>query len=275
MPEPPKQITIYADGGAEPNPGPGGYGVILIFGTHRRELFGGFRRTTNNRMEITAVIKALQALKQPCKVNLHSDSKYVVEAMSKGWGLNWQRKGWRHTQSKPVPNADLWQTLLALCQTHDVHFEWVKGHAGHPENERCDALSMQFLQMTDLAIDEGYESPSCPSAPPLLLPISPPPSPSQPHPPSPRAKVTAAGDPCRKCQTPVIQRTPRRRAHRPGHDFYYEYFLYCPACLTFYMPEDAKRLFTLTPTSEPPARPASQIPSSSSDPTSLDSCQGT
>jgi ribonuclease HI len=164
-----KDVTIYADGGAEPNPGPGGYGVILIYGNNRRELVGGFRKTTNNRMEITAAIKGLQALKQSCKVKLYSDSKYVVESMANGWVLAWERNNW-HRRKTPVPNADLWALLLTLCQTHEVHFEWIKGHAGHPENERCDALSMQFLQMKDLAIDEGYEHPPSPPAPSTLLP---------------------------------------------------------------------------------------------------------
>jgi ribonuclease HI len=164
-----KEVTIYTDGGAEPNPGPGGYGVILVYGSTRKELVGGFRRTTNNRMEITAAIKGLQALKQPCKVTLFSDSKYVVDSMAKGWALAWQRKGWRRHRKAPVLNADLWKTLLSLCQTHEVQFEWIKGHAGHPENERCDVLSMQFLQMKELAIDEGFESAQSATEPPSLI----------------------------------------------------------------------------------------------------------
>ena len=143
------QVKIYTDGAARGNPdGPGGYGTVLEYvdskGTlHTRELSQGYRKTTNNRMELTAVIRALTALREPCLVTLTTDSKYVCDAVTKGWVYGWQRKGWRKADGKPALNVDLWQQLLPLLQTHTVTFNWVKGHAGHPYNERCDALAVQ------------------------------------------------------------------------------------------------------------------------------------
>ena len=125
-----KSVTIYTDGACTGNPGPGGYCAILEYGEHRRELSGGFRRTTNNRMELMAVIKALEALKEPCQVTVVSDSEYVVNGVTKGWAKGWRAKGWRR-QGKTVPNWDLWSRLLELCEFHRVKFEWVRGHAGH------------------------------------------------------------------------------------------------------------------------------------------------
>lgn len=151
------EVTIYTDGGAEPNPGPGGYGVVLIYGPHRKELHGGFARTTNNRMEILAAIKGLEALKTPCKVRLHSDSQYLVNAMTQGWASRWQANGWKRNRHDKAVNPDLWERLLTLCETHEVQFVWVKGHAGHRENERCDVLAGQALQKGNLPPDEGYE----------------------------------------------------------------------------------------------------------------------
>jgi len=147
-----KEVTIYTDGAALGNPGPGGYGVVLMHGTHRKELSGGFRLTTNNRMELMGVIVALQSLKTKCKVTIYSDSKYVVESYTEGWAHRWRAKGW-----KKAKNPDLWKKLLELCEQHDVKFEWVRGHAGNRENERCDFLSVQAAQQKDLPIDTAYE----------------------------------------------------------------------------------------------------------------------
>ena len=152
-----KDVTIYTDGGCEPNPGPGGYGVVLISGSARKELSGGFCLTTNNRMEIFAAIAGLEALKFPCKVTLYSDSRYLVDAITKGWALKWKANGWRRNKKEKALNIDLWKRLLPLCEQHQVRFEWVKGHAGHDLNERCDELAMMALKKSNLPVDEGYE----------------------------------------------------------------------------------------------------------------------
>ena len=135
-----KSVTIYTDGACSGNPGPGGWGAILVHGPHRKELNGGAAETTNNRMELEAAISALQALKQPCKVDLYTDSVYVRDGITK-WINNWRRNGWRTSQKKPVKNADLWQALEDARDRHEVRWHWVKGHAGHPENERADELA--------------------------------------------------------------------------------------------------------------------------------------
>ena len=152
-----KQVTIYTDGACDPNPGPGGYGVVLIFGKTRKELSGGFRRTTNNRMEIYAAIQGLDVLKKPCQVTLYSDSAYLVKSMVLGWAKRWEKAGWRRNKREKALNVDLWEKLLALCDQHQVVFVWVKAHAGTPENERCDQLSYQALRQVNLPADEGYE----------------------------------------------------------------------------------------------------------------------
>ena len=137
-----KKVEIFSDGACSGNPGPGGYGVILRFGEHIKELSGGEHETTNNRMELTGVIKGLDALKEPCEVTLTTDSKYVVDSITKGWVYGWKSKGWKKSDGKPALNVDLWEQLLPLLQKHKVNFVWVKGHAGHPENERCDKLAV-------------------------------------------------------------------------------------------------------------------------------------
>ncbi|MCD7741896.1 MAG: ribonuclease HI [Ruminococcus sp.] len=137
------EVEIFTDGACSGNPGPGGWGAVLRCGGREKELSGGETRTTNNRMELTAVITALEALKYPCKVTLTSDSKYVIDAVTKGWAKKWQANGWIKSDKKPALNPDLWEKLLSLLEIHDVTFVWVKGHAGHPENERCDELAVQ------------------------------------------------------------------------------------------------------------------------------------
>ena len=149
-------IAIHTDGACLGNPGPGGYGVVLSYGDARRELSGGYRLTTNNRMELMAVIKALEALHRPCRVLLHSDSRYVVDAIEKGWAKKWQANGWRRNKREPALNPDLWQTLLELCARHQVQFRWVRGHAGNAENERCDRLAVAAARQPDLPEDTGY-----------------------------------------------------------------------------------------------------------------------
>ena len=137
-----KTVSIYTDGACSGNPGPGGWGAILCWNGLERELSGGEAHTTNNRMELTAVIRALQALKEPCIVELYSDSKYVVDALEKGWALGWQKRGWVKADKKPALNPDLWEQLLQLLQRHQVSYHWVKGHAENPYNNRCDALAV-------------------------------------------------------------------------------------------------------------------------------------
>jgi len=153
-----KQVTIYTDGACKNNPGPGGYGVVLQYGEHRKELSAGYRLTTNNRMEILAAIIGLESLKEPCEVRLLSDSQYLVNAIEKGWARRWRASGWMRNNREKAVNPDLWERLLAQCETHKVRFEWVRGHAGHPENERCDELATSAAVSPNLATDETYES---------------------------------------------------------------------------------------------------------------------
>lgn len=135
-------VTIYTDGACSGNPGPGGYGAILMYGTHKKELSGGDAETTNNRMELMGVITALKALKRPCTVQLYTDSQYVVNAVEKGWAKKWQANGWMRNKKEPAMNPDLWQELLDLLSIHQVVFHWVKGHAENPFNNRCDELAV-------------------------------------------------------------------------------------------------------------------------------------
>ena len=135
-------VELYTDGACSGNPGPGGWGAILRCNGKEKELSGGERETTNNRMELTAVIKGLEALKRPCSVTLTSDSKYIIDAVEKGWAQGWKRNGWIKSDKKPALNVDLWEKLLALLDKHDVKMVWIRGHQGHAENERCDALAV-------------------------------------------------------------------------------------------------------------------------------------
>ena len=141
-----KYVEIFTDGACSGNPGPGGWGVILRFGAVEKELSGGERDTTNNRMELTAAIMGLSALKEPCKVRLVTDSKYVADGITKGWAESWQKNGWRKADKKPALNPDLWEKLLELIRLHEVTIDWVKGHAGHAENERYDKLAVDFYK---------------------------------------------------------------------------------------------------------------------------------
>ena len=139
-----KHVDIYTDGACRGNPGRGGWGAILVYGGVEKELSGGEKETTNNRMELTAVISALSALREPCEVTLTSDSKYVIDAITQGWAVSWRKNGWRKADKSPALNVDLWEKLLALLEQHTVSFVWVRGHNGHPYNERCDVLATTF-----------------------------------------------------------------------------------------------------------------------------------
>ena len=137
-----KTVTLYTDGACSGNPGPGGWGAILIYGETEKELSGGEKSTTNNRMELTAVIEGLSALKEPCIVELYSDSKYVIDGLSKGWAASWQKNGWKKADKKPALNPDLWEKLLELARRHVLRYHWVKGHADNPKNNRCDQMAV-------------------------------------------------------------------------------------------------------------------------------------
>ena len=219
----PPQVQIYTDGGCEPNPGPGGYGAVLLHPKKRAEVSGGFRKTTNNRMEIFAAIAGLEMLKQPCKVTLYSDSEYLVNSVAKGWVQSWKRKQWWHSKTERVPNCDLWERLLALSEKHQLEFLWVRGHAGNLENERCDQLAMEALRQPNLPIDDGYEN--------------------KPDPEGVRPEIQE-GEPCYKCSTPVIKRAGKSK---PDQDYYYEFHLWCPKCAIAYHVESAKRFVQQTP----------------------------
>lgn len=152
-----KEVILYTDGGCLNNPGPGGYGTVMLFRGRRKELSGGYRKTTNNRMELMACIVGLSELKTRCRVFLHSDSKYVINGIEKGWAKKWRRSGWMRNKVDPAENYDLWEVLLDLCDKHEVLFKWVKGHSGVPENERCDELAGKESSKKGLPQDVAYE----------------------------------------------------------------------------------------------------------------------
>lgn len=152
-----KQIAVFTDGACRGNPGPGGYGVVLIYGQHRLELSQGYARTTNNRMELLAAIRALEELSEPCTVDLHSDSKYVIDALTKNWIKGWKAKGWRTSTGQPVKNQDLWVRLTTAAAPHQMNWKWVRGHAGHAENERCDQLAVAAATGRGLPEDVGFD----------------------------------------------------------------------------------------------------------------------
>lgn len=232
-PTAPSRVIIYTDGAAEPNPGPGGYGVVLLAGKHRKELSGGFRRTTNNRMELLAVIVGLESLNKPCHVTIYSDSKYVVDSVQRGSVHRWHKNNWYRTKSDKAKNADLWARFLTAFDKHKVKFKWVKGHAGVPENERCDELAVAGAQAYDSPPDLGYLAEIGESDRPTQSAIT-------------NASASDvvhkhAGEACRKCGTPIIKKLTKPKAHKPGQTYYFEWYLHCPGCNTMYMVEDAKR----------------------------------
>ncbi|MEJ7590864.1 MAG: ribonuclease HI [Planctomycetaceae bacterium] len=231
-----KEVTIYTDGGAVPNPGRGGYGVVLRFGKHAKELSGGYALTTNNRMELMAVIVGLEALKERCRVQLHSDSKYIVDAIITGSAFKWRDNNWlmKAAGSKKAKNPDLWERLLFAYDQQVAELVWVKGHAGIDDNERCDQLASDAMQQPDLPPDKGY------SPDPSTI-FSSTPANGQPTSSSPKTKMTGVGQPCRKCLTPVIKRVPKKKPVKSDQTYYYAWYLYCPGCKSLYMVEDARR----------------------------------
>jgi ribonuclease HI len=153
---PMKNVVIHTDGGCKGNPGPGGFGAVLVFGRHRREISAGYRLTTNNRMELRAAIAALRILTEPCEVELHSDSKYLIDAVNRKWIAAWRKKNWVTSTKQPVKNVDLWLELLEAAEPHKIRWCWVKGHAGHRENERCDQLANAAVAGSALLEDTGF-----------------------------------------------------------------------------------------------------------------------
>jgi ribonuclease HI len=214
-------VIIYTDGACEPNPGPGGIGVVLLQEGGEERFSQGYMLTTNNRMELTAAITGLEMVKGGAQVTLYSDSKYLVDAITKDWVRNWEGKDWVRKGGRRVPNRDLWEKLLALGKVHQITYMWVKGHAGDEYNEIADSLSYQAIDHEGKIEDEGYLEQLA------LEEVSP-------------SKITEVGQPCRKCGTPVVKRVPKRKS-KSKQSYYYEYYLQCPNCGTTYMVEAAKR----------------------------------
>jgi ribonuclease HI len=254
-------VIIYTDGAAEPNPGPGGYGVVLISGKHRKELSGGFRKTTNNRMELMGVIVGLEALSKRCRVTLFSDSKYVVDSVERGSVHRWKKNNWYRTKTDKAKNSDLWERFLTVFEKHVVKFKWAKGHAGVPENERCDELAVAAAQSGNLSPDFGYLAEGNFSSTSIALStridsadvesnmVD---EPDASHPrlaPILASKVDKGsmivhkeeGEPCRKCGTSLVKKLTKPKAAKPGQTYYYLWYLSCPGCNTMYLVENAKR----------------------------------
>lgn len=225
MPKDRPKVTIYTDGSARPNPGPGGYGVVLLFGKNRKELSAGYRMTTNNRMEIMAAISGLKALKRECNVTLYSDSKYLVDSMVKGWVQKWHSNGWMRNKKERAENSDLWKELLSLSKGHMVEYEWIQGHSGNFENDRCDQLALEAVASSDFLTDTVYES-TVRNGPALT-----------------HSSPTEPGEPCRKCGTALNKKYPKKRKRKPNQEYFFEWYLHCPSCNSMYMVEAAKRFF--------------------------------
>ena len=225
------EVTIYTDGAAEPNPGAGGYGVVLLFGKHRKELSAGYQLTTNNRMELLAVIVGLESLTKSCRVTVFSDSRYVVDAVETGAVFRWRANDWQRTKIQKAKNSDLWERFIAAYEQHVVTLKWVPGHEGIAENERCDQLAVDAAKSDHLLPDTGYQ-PSGDATDTGRRTSTKSNS---------KIKHTESGEPCRKCGTPLVKQTPKRKKQKPGQSYYYEWYLYCTECKAMYMVEAARR----------------------------------
>ena len=231
------EICLYSDGGAEPNPGKGGFGIIMSFNGIKKEFSQGYEWTTNNRMELMGVIYGLERLKTKSIVNVFTDSRYVIDGIEKGWAIRWRSKNWYRTKTDKAVNYDLWERLLNLISVQEkVTFNWIKGHAGHPENERCDELAFVALNDDNLLIDTGYQ--------PKQLQIDEKEEGEYIKNSFKNIKVSMEGDPCRKCGISVVKKSTKKKSPKPGQTYYYEYILLCPGCKTMYLQEDAKRDIT-------------------------------
>jgi ribonuclease HI len=237
------EINLYSDGGAEPNPGKGGFGVIMSYKGIKKEFSQGFRLTTNNRMELMGVIHGLEQLKTKSIVNVYSDSRYVVDGITKGWAEKWKSNNWYRTKNERATNFDLWSRLLILISNQqEVNFNWIRGHVGHPENERCDeladiALNSEFL-IEDTVYEENLYNETGLEFNPSISNLAETPAFQNRKD---NFKIKHAGDPCRKCGNAVIFRPSKKKVLKPGQTYYFEYYYLCPKCRTVYFVEEAKR----------------------------------
>lgn len=221
------EVDLFSDGGAEPNPGKGGFGVILSYKGRKKEIYQGYNMTTNNRMELMGIIVGLKHLKRKSKVNVYTDSKYIVNAINLGWVQKWKSNNWFRKLNKRAENVDLWEELLCLIEEQEcVEFNWIKGHNGHLENERCDQLANLGIHSQNLIDDEGYILSQNPDYQNQVLS---------------EFKVEKEGDECRKCNTKVIKKRPKKLKLKKNEEYYFDWFLLCPKCKVVYYTEEAKR----------------------------------
>jgi len=232
-----KKVQIYSDWWARPNPWPGGYGVILRFGKQEKELSGFEENTTNNRMELTGVIKGLEQLKEPCEVKIFTDSSYVVNWIEKGWAEKWRQSNWLKADKKKAENSDLWEKLLDLLKKHKVKFHWVKGHAGHEENERCDELATKEIFKNTKKLGQTQRSALIDNLDKekLLQKVLNTGIDNEQK----KIKITKENQACKKCWTPVVKAIPKKK-NTKNKSYYYEYYLTCPNCKTNYFVDEAK-----------------------------------
>ncbi len=220
-----KKVEIYSDWWARPNPGSWAYGVILRFWKIEKELSGFEEHTTNNRMELTWVIKGLEELKEPCEVEIFTDSSYVVNGIEKGWAKKWKENNWMRTKSEKAVNYDLWEKLLALLKKHKVKFHWVKGHAWHEENERCDELATKEILRNVWEMSSPHPSPLEERGQEQKI--------------WKNIKITKEWQPCKKCWITVIKAIPKKK-NTKNKSYYYKYYFTCPNCKTNYFVDEAK-----------------------------------
>jgi ribonuclease HI len=226
------EIDLYSDGGADPNPGKGGFGVVMSYKGQKKEFSEGYKLTTNNRMELMGVIYGLERLKTKSIVNIYTDSRYVIDGITKGWAEKWKSNNWYRTKNAKAINNDLWDRLLTLISNQqEVRFNWVKGHSGHLENERCDELANFAINGIILQEDIGYKPEENSDSIEVSINndfVS-------------KSKINYEGDLCRKCNVPVIKKQTKKKPFKSGQTYYFDYFLFCPSCGTVYMTEAAKR----------------------------------
>jgi ribonuclease HI len=229
-------IELYSDGGADPNPGKGGFGVILSYKGRSKEFHQGYQLTTNNRMELMGVIFGLEQLKTKSNVQVFTDSQYVINGITKGWAVKWKQNNWYRKKTEKAINSDLWDRLLNEVAKHNVEFNWVKGHSGHPENERCDTLATLALSSNELIVDTGFKLAETTFNETVTSQTS--------ISKKSKIKIINEGDICRNCGVPVIKKSPSKRKIKPNQEYYYEFYLYCPSCKNMYLVDEAKRFIT-------------------------------
>lgn len=225
------EVHIFSDGWANPNPGPGGYGVIMKSGEHQKSFSGGYKKTTNNRMELTGAITGFSKLKTRSKVTLHTDSQYTINGIQKWWAKKWKANNWFRIGSQKAINYDLWGQLLELTEKHDVSFNWIKWHNGHIENEFCDELATLAMQWKNLIVDTGFKE-TVEKAKSKKISVS-------------QIALISdfeiTGTSCKKCDNPLVKKYPKHTKKTLEKQYYYEYYHHCLSCKTNYMLEEAKR----------------------------------